>query len=235
MFNYGAYFHWRSIHDKCGKEVSPQYSSVPVGGCESLAATKTVDGKLAICSGYKGAYKWYFEGDSFESVKAIGFIEAAKANVGLDNGDYQRFYDNVLSPLKNDIKASNVLFNCMAVPSNLQSSIQIVTKGNQRWDGLIASLSSLVSVSNEAQAATDEQLKIARDALKANNFKGKVPYSQAYVDAQKKAFALQDEETKLQDKTMPLLQVLESYLQSELGLKEPLRAATALTAVCLKN
>ena len=205
------------------------------GKCEEIAATKTIDGKLAICTGLKDSYKWYFEGDSYDSIKTVGFIEATKANVGLDNGDYLKFYDKVLKPLKNDVQASDALFNCMAIPDNLQASVQKVTKGNQRWDSLVASLSSLVSVSDAAHAATQEQLKIFNDALKANNYKGKLPYSQSYVDAQKKAFALQEEQTKLQDKTLPLLQVLESYLQNELGMSEPYRAAAALTAFCLAS
>jgi len=200
------------------------------GKCEELAATKGVDGKLAICTGFKNEYKWYFEGDSYVAMKAIGFIEASKANAGLENGDYRTFYNAVVATHKS--RASE-LFDYFFSSANLQSSIQDASKGNQRWDSLVAAVSSYVSKSLEANLAMKEQLAITSELIKANNYKGKLPYSQKYVDAQKLQFQLSDEAEQLREKAAPLLQVFESYLQNEIGLKEPLKAAQALATLKL--
>lgn len=200
------------------------------GKCDELASTKAVDGKLAICTGYKNDYKWYFEGDSFEAIRAIGFIEASKANVGLDNGDYETFYNAVIASHKS--RASE-LFDYLFSSTNLQSSIQQAAKGNQRWDSLVAAVSAYVSKNAESDAAMKAQLAIAAEAMKANNYKGKLPFSQKYVDAQQLHFQLSDEAEQLREKTAPLLQVFESYLQNEIGLKEPLKAAQALATLKL--
>jgi hypothetical protein len=197
------------------------------GKCKNLAATKTIDGKLAICTGLKYSYKWYFDGDSYDAIKAIGFIEASKANVGLETGTYEAFYNAVIAEHKS--RASE-LFDYLFSSANLESSIQVAAKGNQRWDELVAAISAYVNKSSEADAAFKEQLSIFNDAMKANNYKGKLPYSQKYVDAQKLHFQLSGEAEKLRENAAPLLQVFESYLQNEVGLKEPLKAARALAS-----
>jgi hypothetical protein len=197
------------------------------GKCNDAAATKIVDGKLAICTGFKKSLKWYFEGDSYEAIKTIGFIEASKANIGLENGGYDAFYKAVIGKNKNN--ASEIL-SYMFSSTNLQNSVQHTVKGNQRWDNLVASISSYVNKSSEADVAMKEQFAIASDLIKANNFKNKPTYSQKYVDAQKLHFQLSDEASRLWDKTAPLLQVLESYLLNEVGLTEPMKAAKALAA-----
>ena len=200
------------------------------GKCEEIAATKAIDGKLAICTGMKDSYKWYFEGDSYEAVKMIGFIESSKANAGLDNGDYEAFYNAVIA--KNKTKASE-LFDYMLSPTNLAAAVQKVANGDERWDKLVATVSDYASKSTQESEAFGEQLKITTDAMKANNFKGKLSYSQEYVDAHKRYSELAAESSKLQDEVAPLLQVFESYLQNKLGLSDPLRAAKALAAVKL--
>jgi hypothetical protein len=200
------------------------------GKCDEIAATQVVDGKLAICSGFEKAYKWYFEGDSYEAVKVIGFIESSKANAGLDNGDYEAFYNAVIA--KNKTKASE-LFDYMLSPKNLAEAVQKVANGEERWDKLVATVSEYAIKSTQENEAFGEQLKITSDAIKANNFKGKLPYSQEYVDAHKRYSDLAAESSKLQDDVAPLLQVFESYLQNKLGISDPLRAAKALAAVKL--
>lgn len=200
------------------------------GKCEEIAATKTIDGKLAICTGLKDSYKWYFEGDSYEAIKMIGFIESSKANSGLDNGNYEAFYNAVIA--KNKTKASELL-DYMISPTNLAAAVQKAANGDERWDKLVATVSDYASKSTQENEAFGEQLKITSDAIKANNFKGKLPYSQEYVDAHKRYTDLAAESSKLQDEVAPLLQVFESYLQNKLGLSEPLSAAKALAAVKL--
>lgn len=200
------------------------------GKCDEVAATQVVDGNLAICSGFKETYKWYFEGDSYEAVKMIGFIESSKANSGLENGDYEAFYNAVIA--KNKTKASE-LFDYMLSPTNLAAAVQKVANGDERWDKLVATVSDYASKSTQENAAFAEQLKISSDAIKANNFKGKLPYSQEYADAHKRYSDLAAESSSLQNEAAPLLQVFESYLQNKLGLSDPLKAAKALAAVKL--
>jgi hypothetical protein len=137
------------------------------GKCETPGDSKSIDERVAICTGIEGKSKWYFEGKYFDETLLL-----AKAKYWTTQLNEE--LDSKLAEKDPEI-ISNIIKLYDFAKISLEN-LSVFANNNSRWDGLLESKSQL-------DAAEEQSSYLFRErVIKADEFsKGKISQAEAYA------------------------------------------------------
>jgi hypothetical protein len=173
------------------------------GKCETPGESKSIDERVAVCTGNEGKLKWYFEGKYFEDVLLLAKLEYLTFSVGdtffkkLDAEDLSKSFFKI----------------------NSTSELQVIdlanyASGDSRWDALI-----------EAQAKYEKEKELEdyyfqeRIRLIVEKSKGKATESE-FLAAARASSLQQDVTYKFKESRDVKAQVLKATLISKYNITD---------------
>jgi hypothetical protein len=122
------------------------------GKCETPGESKSVDERVAVCTGIEGKSKWYFEGKYFEDALLLSKLEYM--TFGVDG----KFFDQ--------LEAEDLSDSFFQIDGKAELSVNDLANyatGDARWDALIEAQAKYEKAEELADYYFTERLRLIKD------------------------------------------------------------------------
>lgn len=173
------------------------------GGCDESGVSKIIKNKVAVCTGLKGKFKWYYEGKFYSDMILLGKI--------------QDEFTDIEDPINQEITNQGLWPAYMKFDSTLSiEEIITYTNGDSRWDSLIEAKSVTDSEDAKQSYLLDERFR-----LNGEYRAGKASRSEAYDAQQKQIAQMNGSAATARTNYRKKLAVLKAKLMTEYQITDP--------------